>query len=33
MDLQTIVTETWNALADDRGSGNPARYIPALAAV
>ena len=33
MDLQAIVTETWNALADERGSGNPARYIPALAQV
>lgn len=33
MDLQRIVEETWNELADERGSGNPARYIPALALV
>ena len=33
MDLQAIVDDTWNALADQRGSGNPARYIPALALV
>ncbi|MEG3598059.1 MAG: glutaminase, partial [Pseudomonadota bacterium] len=33
MDLQAIVTDTWNALADERGGGTPARYIPALAAV
>ena len=33
MDLQAVVTETWNALAEERGSGNPARYIPALAEV
>ncbi|TMM48831.1 glutaminase [Qipengyuania marisflavi] len=30
MDLQRIVDETWEALADQRGSGTPARYIPAL---
>lgn len=33
MDLSAIVTETWNELADERGGGNPARYIPALAMV
>lgn len=33
MDLGTIVKETWTALADERGSGTPARYIPALAQV
>lgn len=33
MDLGAIVTETWKELADERGSGNPARYIPALASV
>jgi glutaminase len=31
MDLQRIVDETWASLADERGSGTPARYIPALA--
>ncbi|MGI8943833.1 MAG: glutaminase [Qipengyuania sp.] len=33
MDLQAIVTETWNALAEERGSGTSASYIPALAEV
>ncbi len=33
MDLQAIVTDTWNELADERGSGTPASYIPALALV
>ncbi|MEO1920297.1 MAG: glutaminase [Sphingomonadales bacterium CG12_big_fil_rev_8_21_14_0_65_65_10] len=33
MDLQQIVDDTWNALADERGCGTPARYIPALAEV
>lgn len=33
MDLKAIVNDTWNALADERGCGNPARYIPALAEV
>ena len=33
MDLKAIVEENWEALADERGSGNPARYIPALALV
>ena len=33
MDLEAIVSETWAELADERGSGNPARYIPALALV
>ncbi|MXP10105.1 glutaminase [Pseudoblastomonas halimionae] len=33
MDLQQIVDDTWNALADERGSGTPAGYIPALAQV
>ncbi len=33
MDLHAIVSETWASLADERGSGNPARYIPALALV
>ena len=33
MDLQHIVDETWNALADQRGCGTLANYIPALAQV
>lgn len=33
MDLKAIVDDTWNALADQRGCGTPARYIPALAEV
>ncbi len=33
MDLQKIVDETWNSLADQRGCGTPANYIPALATV
>ena len=33
MDLAGIVTETWNELADERGCGTPASYIPALAQV
>ena len=33
MDLGAIVSETWTELADERGSGTPARYIPALAMV
>lgn len=33
MDLAAIVSETYDELADERGGGNPARYIPALAMV
>ena len=33
MDLGAIVSETYAELADERGSGTPARYIPALALV
>ena len=33
MDLQAIVDETWSELADERGCGTPASYIPALALV
>ncbi|MEE4348831.1 MAG: glutaminase [Pacificimonas sp.] len=33
MDLQQLVDETWNDLADERGAGTVADYIPALAAV
>lgn len=33
MDLGEIIGETWHELADERGSGTPASYIPALAEV
>ncbi|QZD96047.1 glutaminase [Qipengyuania gelatinilytica] len=33
MDLDAIVSETYAELADERGSGTPASYIPALALV
>ncbi|MBZ6379478.1 glutaminase [Pacificimonas flava] len=33
MDLQNMVEEVWNSLADQRGAGKVADYIPALAEV